>query len=106
MRAKRTDDEHQPVLDAIRDVLGWACASLHTQGCGVEDILVAVPPKSPDFTPLWLMLEVKTARNKRREVTPGQYTSAQLKWRNKTCGWPRITAVDAEDAIRQLREWA
>lgn len=100
MRAKRTDKNHAPILNAIRDGLGWQCVSLHTQGGGVEDILVAVPGSKP----FWLLLECKVPE--RESTGYYRYTPAQIRWRELTKGWPRITALGAEDAIAQLQLFA
>ena len=106
MRARRTDLKHSEVLKAIRGVLGWECMSLHAQGHGVEDILVAVPaPDDPTWFGFWLLLEVKVPEERvDKSIIYFRYTPAQIRWRELTKGWPRITAVSAEDAIAQLRE--
>jgi hypothetical protein len=105
MYAKRTDGNHGPILKAIREILGWQCMSLHAQGKGCEDILVAVPtPDDPyGVAGFWVLLECKVPE--RESTGYYRYTAAQIKWRELTKGWPRITAVGAEDAVAQLREW-
>jgi len=74
--------------------------SLHAQGHGCEDILVAVPSRP---IPQWVLLECKVPE--RESTGYYRYTPAQIKWRKLTSGWPRITAVDEDDAIRQLWAW-
>lgn len=112
MRARRTDSNHADILAAIRRDLGWECMSLHMLGKGIEDILVAVPDlwvatfaSSPKKVreKTWVLLEAKVPE--RESTGYYRYTPAQLRWRELTKGWPRITAVSAEDAVAQLREW-
>lgn len=107
MRARRTDGNHADILAAIRRDLGWECMSLHALGKGVEDVLVAVPEYwDGDFKlrdKAWILLEAKVPE--RESTGYYRYTPAQLRWRELTKGWPRITAVSAEDAVAQLRGW-
>ena len=109
MRARRTDQNHRAVTAAIR-ALGFPVKSLHTQGGGVEDLLVGVPgaaPKHPESQfsygrpPMWVLVEVKKVE---REST-GYYrhTPAQLKWYEQTDGYPRLVVTSAQDAVDQLR---
>ena len=98
MRARRTDSNQVAIMSAIRSVLGWQCVSLHTQGRGIEDVLVAMPDP-----PRWILVETKVVE--RESTGYVRYTPAQIRWRELTKGWPRITAVGAEDAVAQLREW-
>lgn len=98
----RADGNHTAIADALRDVLRWPFRDLLRAGFGVEDFLVAVPAK----TRFWVLVEAKVPVNKRGTVKPSQYTKAQREWRELTEGWPRITVVSAEDAVRQLRALA
>lgn len=107
MRAKRTDKNHAAVLEAIR-FLGYPAMSLHAHGGGLEDIIVGVKHRSlPDlpscFERQWVLVEVKSARNKRKEATGSQFTDAQRKWYEETKGFPRLVVMDAQDAVDQLR---
>ncbi len=103
--ARRTDGNHAAVLKAIREVLGWQCMSLHAQGKGCEDILVAVPGGSWHSNH-WVMLEVKVPEQRvGKGVIYFRYTPAQKIWRERTEGWPRITAISPLDAVDQLRHW-
>lgn len=114
MRARRTDGNHKAVLEALRR-LGYPCKSLHTQGGGVEDILVGMSRVELRWIAggpfkvmvrLWVLLEMKVAKNQQGTTQPSQFTRAQKEWYAKTLGFPRVVAVSAEDAIRQLRALA
>lgn len=123
MRAKRTDKRHADVLKAIR-AIGMRCKSLHAHGEGIEDIIVALPsrmvhavhrphdvpvpgspcvPISVFMPPAWVLVEVKTSRNKKGTVTESQYTNEQLEWYAETKGWPRLIVTGPQDAVDQLR---
>lgn len=111
MRAKRTDKNHASVLEAIR-LLGYPAMSLHAHGGGLEDIIVGVPAMPPRYPASqfshgsqakWVLVEVKSARNKRKEATGSQFTDAQRKWYEETKGFPRLVVMDAQDAVDQLR---
>jgi hypothetical protein len=109
MRAKRTDKNHAAVLEAIR-FLGYPAMSLHAHGGGLEDIIVGVrkhlsgtPGTGMRFDYRWLLIEVKSSRNKRKEATGSQFTDAQRKWYEETKGFPRLVVMDAQDAVDQLR---
>ena len=101
MRAKRTDKNHAAVLEAIR-LLGYPAMSLHAHGGGLEDIIVGVHGR-PTQVNRWILVEVKSARNKRKEATGSQFTDAQRKWYEQTKGFPRLLVLDAQDAVDQLR---
>lgn len=100
MRARRTDGNHKPTLDALR-ALGYPCKSLHTQGGGCEDILVGIPGGKLQG-PRWVLLEMKVPTSKRGTVKPSAFTPAQVAWYERTKGYPRIIATSAEDAATQL----
>ena len=112
MRARRTDGNHAPTLAALR-ALGYQCKSLHTQGGGCEDILVGtwisrplLPGVGPSgvgmlLRPTWVLLEMKVIERKSTGYT--RHTPAQVKWYERTQGFPRIIATSAEDAVAQLR---
>ncbi len=104
MRAKRTDKNHASVLEAIR-FLGYPAMSLHAHGGGLEDIIVGVWDSSGMYrrNRRWVTIEVKSARNKRKEATGSQFTDAQRKWYEETKGFPRLVVMDAQDAVDQLR---
>lgn len=110
MRACRTDERHAEVAEALRRC-GYAYISLHRQGGGCEDFLVAVRSEWVEpheaFGNLrverkgWLMLEVKTKRGNQAL----RFTEHQREWYEKTNGWPRIVVTGAEDAIKQIRAY-
>lgn len=106
MRARRTDQNHRAVTAAIR-ALGYPVRSLHTQGGGVEDLLVGVPGCNRDgcrsHAPRWILVEVKDAKNKRGTIRPSQFTYRQREWYAQTEGFPRLVVVSAQDAVDQLR---
>lgn len=96
------------MLEAIR-FLGYPAMSLHAHGGGLEDIIVGV--RSPllmgdgdvvDWK-WWVLVEVKSARNKRGEATESQFTPAQRDWYAQTEGFPRLVVTSAQDAVDQLR---
>lgn len=109
MRARRTDQNHKAVSDAIR-ALGCPVKSLHTQGGGVEDLLVGVSASEVGFPghrfKRWVLVEVKRPRNKRGETTESQFTTAQREWYAQTEGFPRLVVTSAQDAVDQLRRMA
>lgn len=102
------------MLDAIR-LLGYPAMSLHAHGGGLEDIIVGVVSKRllrrggeyecDEYCDerRWVLVEVKSARNKRKEATGSQFTDAQRKWYEETKGFPRLVVMDAADCIDQLR---
>lgn len=103
MRARRTDSNHRAVAEAIRK-LGCPVKSLHTQGGGVEDLLVGVEYATNTFmgrAKAWVLVEVKKVE---REST-GYYrhTPAQMRWYEQTQGFPRLVVTSAQDAVDQLR---
>lgn len=104
MRARRTDANHKAVIDAIR-ALGYPVKSLHTQGGGVEDLLVGVKWRIKDITirAAWILVEVKVP-NKSGTVKPSKFTPAQRKWYAETEGFPRLVVTSAQDAVDQLRK--
>ena len=90
---------------AIR-ALGYPVKSLHTQGGGVEDLLVAVTTDlMGSEQKLWLMVEVKVP-NKSGGVKPSKFTPAQREWYAQTEGFPRLVVTSAQDAVDQLRRMA
>jgi hypothetical protein len=116
VRARRTDQRHKAVLDAIR-ALGYPCMSLHAAGGGLEDVIVGVTYQrcvhralnmydSDEFEDahMWVMVEVKTSKNKAGTVAPSQFTPAQREWYERTSGFPRLIVTSAQDAVDQLRE--
>jgi hypothetical protein len=101
MRARRTDSNHRAVAEAIR-ALGYPVKSLHTQGGGVEDLLVGLTTAALGTeVKSWLLVEVKKVE---REST-GYYrhTPAQLAWYERTQGFPRLVVTSAQDAVNKLR---
>lgn len=101
MRARRTDANHRTVTAAIR-ALGFPVKSLHTQGGGVEDLLVGVTTAALGTeVKSWVLVEVKKVE---REST-GYYrhTPAQLEWYERTQGFPRLVVTSAQDAVDKLR---
>jgi hypothetical protein len=103
MRARRTDQNHQAVTDAIR-ALGYPVKSLHTQGGGVEDLLVGVTTSLlGGEQKLWLLVEVKRSHNKAGTVQPSQFTPDQLAWYARTQGFPRLIVTSPQDAVDKLR---
>jgi hypothetical protein len=100
VRAKRTDKAHAAVLDAIRS-LGYPAMSLHAHGGGLEDILVGITCVTG--VKCWILIEVKSPRNKRGEATESQFTPAQKEWYSKTEGFPRIIVANAQDCVDLLR---
>jgi hypothetical protein len=106
MRARRTDANHRAVAEAIRK-LGYPVKSLHTQGGGVEDLLVGVNYDTNTFmgrAKAWVLVEVKRSRNKTNDgIWDSQYTPAQKAWYQATEGFPRLVVTSAQDAIEKLR---
>lgn len=104
MRARRTDANHKAVTDAIKR-LGCPVKSLHTQGGGVQDLLVGVTANLiGGKQKLWLLVEVKRSRNKTNDdIWDSQYTPAQLEWYAQTEGFPRLVVTSAQDAVDKLR---
>lgn len=103
MRAKRTDGNHKAVTAAIR-ALGLPVKSLHTQGGGVEDLLVGLPGEYGAIVsrqPMWVLIEIKVVE---REST-GYYrhTKAQKEWYAATEGFPRLVVISPQDAVDKLR---
>lgn len=101
MRAKRTDGNHRAVTAAIR-ALGLPVKSLHTQGGGVEDLLVGlVVNEGVRLRAQWLLIEIKVVE---REST-GYYrhTKAQKEWYAATEGFPRLVVISPQDAVDKLR---
>ena len=101
MKARRTDSNHRAVTEAIR-ALGYPVKSLHTQGGGVEDLLVGV---TTDLLggeqKLWLLVEIK--RVERESTGYYRHTPAQLDWYKQTDGFPRLVVTSPQDAVNQLR---
>ena len=99
---KGRSDSNQPAIAQAIQALGCPVMDLSAAGNGVEDLLVGIrfaPDNSwehPLIMQSWLLVECK--------VPPIKYTSAQKAWRERTAGWPRITATSGQDAIRQIRE--
>lgn len=96
------DSNHRAIREAI-EALGLPVMDLSAAGNGVEDLLVGLFETEPDRNCFrinrvncrWLCVECK--------VQPVTYTPAQLKWRELTKGWARITATSAQDAVDQIR---
>lgn len=101
----KADSNHKAIADAIR-VLGYPVMDLSAAGNGVEDLLVGAVSNTRHkvMTHFWVVLECKVPLGKDGTVQPSQYKPAQKAWREKTQGWPRITAVSAQDAVDQIRE--
>lgn len=104
MRARRTDANHRSVTAAIRG-LGFPVKSLHTQGGGVEDLLVGVTVAALGTeVKQWVLVEVK------RILTDStgrvRYTPAQLAWYEQTQGFPRLVVTSPQDAVDKLRRMA
>jgi hypothetical protein len=101
MRARRTDANHRAVTEAIR-ALGMPVKSLHTQGGGVEDLLVGVTVAVLGAeTKAWVLVEVKKVE---RESTGYiRHTPAQLRWYEQTQGFPRLVVTSPQDAVDKLR---
>lgn len=117
MRAKRTDANHRSVVAAIR-ALGCPVKSLHTQGGGVEDLLVGISTRVVTYSARneyesneygtrrsWVLVEVKVP-NKSGTVKPSKFTPAQREWYAQTTGFPRLVVTSAQDAVDQLRRMA
>jgi hypothetical protein len=101
MRARRTDGNHKAVTNAIR-ALGYPVKSLHTQGGGVEDLLVGVTTALVGGEQkLWLLVEVK--RIERESTGYYRHTPAQLEWYEQTMGFPRLVVTSPQDAVEKLR---
>ncbi len=106
----KADSNHGAIADAIR-LLGYPVMDLHAAGNGVEDLLVGLhktPRNAGGFQcgiPVlwWVVLEAKVARYQLTASTAVRYTKAQIEWREKTAGWPRITATSAQNAVDQIR---
>lgn len=104
MRARRTDANHRAVTEAIRS-LGYPVKSLHTQGGGVEDLLVGVTTAALGTeVKSWLLIEVK--RVERESTGYYRHTPAQLRWYEQTQGFPRLVVTSAQDAVNKLRRIA
>lgn len=104
MRARRTDGNHRAVTDAIR-ALGFPVKSLHTQGGGVEDLLVGVTTAALGTeVKSWVLVEVK--RIERESTGYIRHTPAQLRWYEQTQGFPRLVVTSAQDAVDKLRRLA
>jgi hypothetical protein len=103
VRARRTDQNHSAVLDAIR-AMGFHAISLHAHGKGLEDILVAARRERPFGQKFWVTVEVKTATNKSGTLPESKFTPAQRAWYAQTDGWPRLVVTSAQDAVNQLQE--
>jgi len=103
VRAKRTDANHKAVTDAIRK-LGYPFKSLHTQGGGVQDLLVGIPDLHGVRRPGWVLVEIKRSRNKTNDdIWDSQFTDKQREWYAQTEGFPRLVVTSAQDAVDQLR---
>lgn len=101
MRARRTDANHRAVTAAIR-ALGFPVKSLHTQGGGVEDLLVGVTTATLGTeVKHWLLIEVK--RVERESTGYYRHTPAQLAWYEQTQGFPRLVVTSAQDAVTKIR---
>jgi hypothetical protein len=89
LMARRTDANQQPIMDALRAV-GCSVCSLHREGHGVPDLLVA---RVIDGCRVNLLLEVKT-----RE---GRLTKDEAEW---LAGWIGPVAIvrSVEDALRAV----
>jgi len=112
MRARRTDQRHAAVLDAIR-ALGFPCMSLHAHGKGLEDILVGV--RKPiglvmdlktgierlEHAKRWVLVEVKTILTE--STGRVKFTPAQKEWYAQTEGFPRLIVTGPQDAVDKLR---
>lgn len=114
----RADSNQRAIADAIR-LLGFPVMDLSHAGNGVEDLLVGLRRGYPSWRQIpergimqaitgydrwWTLVEVKVARNKRKEVTSSQLTPAQKAWRELTAGWPRLTVTSAQDAVDRISE--
>ncbi|MEY4548405.1 MAG: hypothetical protein RL685_4600 [Pseudomonadota bacterium] len=99
--ARGKADSNQPAIKQAIEALGYPVMDLSAAGGGVEDLLVGISRMelsadgSRVVSHYWVPVECK--------VRPISFTEAQLKWRARTHGWPRITAVSAQDAVDQLR---
>jgi hypothetical protein len=95
--AKGKDDQNQRAIREAIEALGFPVMDLSGVGGGCEDLLVGLQRRlvNGHLQHYWLPVEVK--------VPPVRYTKAQLKWRARTPGYPRITATSAQDAVDQLR---
>ena len=100
----KTDANHKAAKEAI-EAEGWPLMDLSAAGNGVEDFLVGLSNQDPSTPEMlfWVVVEMKVPRNKAGTIQPSQYKPKQVAWRAKTQGWPRITAVSAEDAVAQIR---
>jgi len=113
VRAKRTDANHRAVTAAIR-AMGFPVKSLHTQGGGVEDLLVGISQRVVTYRArneyesdehatrrLWVLVEVK--RIERESTGYIRHTPAQREWYAQTEGFPRLVVTSAQDAVDKLR---
>lgn len=106
-RKGAADSNQKPILEAIQLLVHpLPVMVLSAAGNGVEDLLVPLRRRVAFelWYEFWLLVECKVPRNKRGEVTTSQYTQTQREWREKTAGWPRITATSAQNAVDQIRE--
>ncbi len=98
----KADSNHKAIREAI-ELLGFPVMDLHSAGNGVEDLLVGVRKYDPNFARYdhsWLMVEAKVPVSAKGVV---RYKPAQLEWRKRSEGWPRITVTSAQDAVEQIR---
>ena len=101
-RKGKADSNQRAIADAIR-LLGYPVMDLSRAGNGVEDLLVGLTRRLANLhlQHFWLMVECKVPVSKSGTV---RYKEAQLVWRARSKGWPRITVTSAQDAVDQIRE--
>ncbi len=106
----KADSNHKATREAI-ELLGFPVMDLSHAGNGVEDLLVGVRDGRSHFDSeygllrnterlYWLLVECKVPVNAKGTV---RFKPAQLKWRERSEGWPRITVTSAQDAVEQIR---
>jgi hypothetical protein len=97
----KADSNHKAIREAI-ELLGFPVMDLHAAGNGVEDLLVGLQRRlaNTHLQHYWLLVECKVPVNAKGTV---RFKPAQLKWRERSEGWPRITVTSAQDAVEQIR---
>ena len=90
-RAARTDQNHEEIVKALRDV-GATVQSLAAVGHGVPDLLVG-------FRGQTILIEVKDAK---QPPSKRRLTEDQIRWHGAWCGGPVAVVDGIEAALRVL----
>ena len=90
-RAARTDQNHEEIVKALRDV-GATVQSLAAVGHGVPDLLVG-------FCGQTILIEVKDAK---QPPSKRRLTEDQIRWHGAWCGGPVAVVDGIEAALRVL----